>query len=370
MVKEYNEKLINPHELNNSRFTFESVTDRPQNFGFVGDKWASKHFDVAELWEVPLVGAEMANDDPDFWVHPTVSVVMGVVPEQSKKGYSASLVSTKGDIETFARYPVLINSGETIQANSLPESEAVIVWVSHMEAAQFFPKIPLLVRENKVIDIGSNISRLLKEIDELYKDFPTVNIDVFSNGVPTNILPPAFLQRAFPIYQEQLEISRVAYGVWVAAVESRDKSDMEMINKTMAGASGITSVFSTEQSMADVIQTIKNSRGEKQMFDMPTSGLFGEFEAYNLSNLLHSKLEKDALDETEMKAIANAFIYLMVTLLGNYPVERSMVYVRPTWDLLKNKLNTLGLDNIVEDIRLEIQEANYELLDVLFESEE
>ncbi|MBP7842468.1 hypothetical protein KA017_00510 [Candidatus Woesebacteria bacterium] len=362
------EHLININSLDNARFTFESVTDRPNNFGLAGDKWSHIHFHIDQLWEVPLVGAEMANDDPDFWVHPTMSVVEGVMPRECEDGYSASLLTLKGDTETFARYPVLINSGNLPKDNKLPENNAVITWMSHMEAAQLFPKIPLLVRENVVIDIGNRIQSHLKNIDELYADFPMVNIDVFSNGVSTNILPPAFLQRAFPIYQEQLEISRDVYGVWITAVKSGNKSDMEMINTIITDASGMQRVFSKEQPIEAVIQTIKDSRG-KAKFDIPTSGLFGEFEAYNLSNLLHNKLEKDDIDDKEMKAIANSFLYLVTSLLMSYPVDRFMVYVQPTWDSLKNKLKILGFENIIEDIRLEIQNANYELLDVFFDDE-
>ena len=381
MPKSQFDNIFRPQSIETPKFRFESVTDRSELFRLPDSSEKHDYFSIfpisqdepADLYyDLPILGAEIGSD-PDFWVDDTVRIATDLLPEKSKTGYQMQLLKNEGSADYLSKYPVLVATG-TDKKDSMPTSEAVVAWVSSMAAAELFPIIPPSTRSEKITEIGEKTKQLGQNKVALCEKFQ-VPLTVFALDISIKSLPADFLEEALLLKSEDLYLLRLTYGHWIAATRMPDQeianklmNELKLVligNETVAGATGVSTIFSANQEFEDIIQIIKSYKSTDKMFDVPSSGLFAELEGFNLTQVMlesvKNSIKSGEVSETDATNIKNIFIEL-TSILGNVDLERAVFILQPLWNILEKSLSL----KLISDIKLDLQNNNQELASKLY----
>lgn len=380
------DELIFSSSVDNAEIVFESGKNFEDRFTLTTiTKWDRKHVAVSEVADLPVVGADI-----EYGEHATTVVAQEELSQESDSGYDFELLQQKGKLETFYRYPVFLSvHGDENQKNG------IVLWMTALDLAQLLPKIPLKIMSSVLEDLKRRYVELATQIGALHeKTDISRNGDILNSGVSTENFNPNFQVEAYETYTERLELSRLAYGVWLRAIEFGDLKETDLVADQLLECFSIEDPFFQAKTIGDLISTIRNIAAETEISrffsDLDMSGLFGadlvskpasmfvkeiygyelsefarkgifaELLALKLSNALFrivNEVKRDgdnALDLRSANWVKSLIFFLTNGMLVSIPVERASKILKPIWDVLEQKLAEFGMDSEFDKIKKEL----------------
>lgn len=396
-----------PQVIDNTEIIFESVSKSPGRYRTArASKWDTRQVTVFDAENLPIVGAQI-----EYGEHETTQIAQGELPQSSENGYRLELLETTDGLDNFFRYPVLVTTSEQ-GSDRLPSKESnqldagVIVWMTAMETAALLPKVPIRVAPSVLEDLKSRYQELYEKMVDLHTQTnKEQNGDILNSAISSEVFTAEAQQKAFKIYQERLELSRMAYGIWIKATQENDTEQLEQIKQLLMESLQIAPPFSGISHVSDLVTKVRTLSRENQetrvQEDIGMSSLFGvdvkmlpvsplitEVYGYELSEWIRKGLfaelmglelceatqrvlqnvntsVENSLDVRSASWVSEVFYYLTKVIFVGIPIERAAKILQPLWDIIVSKFTEFGLETELEKIKSELGTGMPELAEEL-----
>lgn len=401
-AEELSEELIFTPSIDNSEIIFESVKQRQDKFSVSKEtKWDKRIFRVDDIWDIPVVGAEVDG------MHDTAQIAQDELQNSDTGKYSLDILKQRGAHDNFFRYPIIFSPNNSVE--NIFEG-GVIVWLTATKMAKLFPKIPLRIMPNVINDLQKKFQQLKQDVIELHQESELdSNGDILNAAIPGENFPPILQQRAYELYEQRLELTRIIYGIWTKAVQEDDDELLLGVKQKMLKILEIELPFAQARTIVELsigIREMFKDSTQRYFRDLELSQLFGQpttmipaspliREVYGqeinefaredvfsdpiglelgqkLIDVLESTdQENNVLDKRTARWIMGIFysLYFNIYLNGGVEAELARKYIEPVITVLEKKFKENNLDSEFEEIKKEMYTYWYQLFEALWGNE-